>query len=152
MYNTLVLKQPLSVLPHYSGLLPGAEDVLDFLSSRHDRLLMLTMNIVLDDSQKWRKLDRLGIRRWFREKDVYFVRNKTPEVIDRICGNANRRRCYMVGNSLGHDMIPALEAGINAIFIERPLAKRLIPRRKPRSDRLITLHRIDQIMDIYPEL
>ncbi|MEA3558681.1 MAG: hypothetical protein U9R75_05440 [Candidatus Thermoplasmatota archaeon] len=152
MYNTLVIKQPVKILPHIGGLLPGVKEVLDLLSSRGDRLMMLTMNVVLDDDQKWRKLDRLGIRRWFREKDVHFVRHKTAASMIKVVGRVDKRNCYMVGNSLDHDVKPALEAGINAVFIERPLLKRLVPRRRPVSDRLFVLDRIDEIMDIYPRL
>lgn len=152
MYNTMVIKQPVKVFPHISGLLPGVEEVLDHLKARGDRICMLTMNVVLDHDQKWRKLDRLGIRRWFREKDVHFVRHKTPEKMLELCGRTKRNHCYMVGNSLNHDILPALEAGIGAIFIERPMIKRIIPRRKPASDRLYVLNRIDELLDLYPGL
>jgi FMN phosphatase YigB (HAD superfamily) len=145
MYNTMVLKQPVRILPHFGGPIKGAVEVLEFLEGRRDRLAMLSMNVVLNDELKWRKLGRLGMDRWFNSKNAFFVRHKTPEIIRRICGRRRKDSCYMVGNSLAHDVRPALEAGINAIFIPRPLATRWLPRRLPRSDRF---HRFSSLEDI----
>lgn len=152
VYNTMVIKQPVKVLPHIGGKIKGAEEVLDMLSEKGDRLFLLTMNIVLNEEQKWRKLERVGMRRWFDESNSFFVRRKTPEKIREICRGSRLSHCYMVGNSLGNDVIPSLEAGINAIYIPRPLWKRLMPRSEPSSDRLRVLRDIREIKRIYPDL
>jgi FMN phosphatase YigB (HAD superfamily) len=152
MYNTWVLKQPIKLFPHIGKTLPGAVEVLDFLRSKRDRVEMLSMNIVLDDDLKWRKLERVGMRRWFNENNSHFVRHKTPEKILEICSKRKRSKCFMVGNSFDHDVLPALEAGINAIYIPRPWFTAWVPRRLPRNERLWKLKKISQIMDIYNEL
>jgi len=152
MYNTWVLKQPVKIFPHIGGTIEGAVEVLDHLKAKGNDLAMLTMNIVLDDDLKWKKLERVGMRKWFNERNTHFVRNKTPERILEICRGRRKDRCYMVGNSFGHDIAPALEAGINAIYIPRPWSTAWIPRRMPRSDRFRKLSSIKEILDIYPDL
>jgi FMN phosphatase YigB (HAD superfamily) len=152
MYNTLVLKQPIKLLPHVGRPLPGAVEVLEFLEKKRDKLAMLSMNIVLDDELKWRKLRRLGMERWFNRENAFFVRHKTPEILERICGRRRKDRCYMVGNSLAHDVKPALEAGIHAIYIPRPLATRWLPRRLPNSDMFHRLSSIQDIIRFYDEI
>ncbi|MFW3146071.1 MAG: hypothetical protein ACMUIE_04590 [Thermoplasmatota archaeon] len=152
VYNTIVLKQPVKVLPHIGGTIKGAEEILEMLSRKGDRLFMLSMNIVLNEEQKWKKLERVGMRRWFNERNSFFVRKKTPHKIREICRGSNPSHCYMVGNSLTNDVIPSLEAGINVIYIPRPVWKRLIPRSKPTSDRIFALKDIREIREIYPEL
>jgi FMN phosphatase YigB (HAD superfamily) len=152
MYNTFVLKQPLKILPHFGGTIPGAVEVLDFLKEKRDRLAMLSMNIVLDDQLKWKKLNRLGMERWFSKENAHFVRHKTPKKIIEICGRTRLDRCYMIGNSLEHDVRPALEAGINAIYIPRPLATSWLPRKLPREDRFLKLSSIVKIIDLYDDL
>lgn len=152
MYNTLVLKQPVRILPHIGGPIAGAHEVLDFLKMKRDSLAMLSMNVVLNDRLKWIKLKRLGMDRWFDGSNAFFVRNKTPDIISNICGRRRKDRCYMVGNSLTHDVRPALEAGIHAIYIPRPLATRWIPRRLPVSERFHLFRSLNDIIRSYNEL
>lgn len=152
MYNTWVLKQPIKIFPHFGKPLPGAVEVLDFLRSKNDRIEMLTMNIVLDHDLKWKKLERLGMRRWFNDDNSHFVRHKTSEKILEICGNHPIKKCYMVGNSFDHDVIPSLEAGINAIYIPRPWFTAWVPRKIPKTDRFRKLSNISQIIEIYRDL
>lgn len=152
MYNTWVLKQPVKIFPHIGSTIRGTVEVLDFLRLKNERLAMLSMNIVLDDDLKWKKLDRVGMGRWFNERSAYFVRRKTPKKILEICGNIRKERCYMVGNSFDHDVVPALDAGINAIYIPRPWFTAWVPRKMPTTKRFRKLSRISQIIDIYDEL
>ena len=152
MYNTWVLKQPIKVFPHIGRTIKGVEEVLDFLTSRGDALAMLTMNIVLDHDLKWKKLRRVGMERWFHEGNAHFVRRKTPEKLLQICGRRRKDRCFMVGNSFNHDVVPSLEAGIHAIHIPRPWFTSWIPRKDPESDRYHRFSSIFEIIDLYPEL
>jgi putative hydrolase of the HAD superfamily len=152
LYNSLRFRVPLDILPPMGGLIPGASDVLDMILKRKDRLHMLTMNIMMDEGSKWKKMNSLGISRWFDESNVTMVRRKTPEMMLSITKGFPRDRCYMVGNSLTHDVEPAIEAGIGAIYIPRPRMKRLIPRSLPDSDRLLILKDIRDMIDIYDRL
>ncbi len=150
LYNSLVFKMPVRVLPPIGGLIKGANDVLKFISGKGDRLHILTMNLLMDHDSKWRKMDHVGITKWFDDGNVDMVRRKTPEILLSICRGLPKKRCFMVGNSYKHDIEPALEAGINPVYIPRPKYKRLIPM-KVHED-VILLDDIRQIMDIYDDL
>ena len=152
MYNSMAYKLPLKVLPPIGGLIKGADQVLDEVKRRRDKLLMLTMNIIMDHDTKWAKMNSVGIPRWFDERSVHMVRKKTPEKMLELTKGFSRDRSYMVGNSLHHDILPALDAGIRAIYIPRPRWKRLLPRNFPGDDNLIVLKDIREILDIYDEL
>lgn len=152
IYNSFVFKSPVKVLPPLGGLIKGSDTVLDEILKRNDKLQMLTMNIFMDGHTKWDKMNYVGISRWFKEKDVYMVRNKTSEKMLELCKGFRKDRCIMVGNSLKHDILPALEAGIKAIYIPRPRWKMLVPERIPESDDLYVLKDIRQVLDIYDEL
>jgi putative hydrolase of the HAD superfamily len=152
IYNTWSLYLDIPLLRPVGGLLPGSREVLEFLSRRGDRIYMLTLNLVLDEEMKWRKIERLGIGEWFDEGNTFMVKDKTPEVFRRICRGSDPRRCYMVGNSFKRDIDPALRSGIKAIFIRRPLICRLFPDLHGDHENLIRMREIRQIVTRYREL
>jgi FMN phosphatase YigB (HAD superfamily) len=152
IYNSWVLKQPIRILPPVGGTILGVPEVLDMILSRGDALMMVTMNVILDDGIKWKKLERVGMRRWFHEGNVFMVREKTPALFRDLTTGRDPSRCFMVGNSLRHDIRPALAAGIKAVYIPRPLIKRLLPSRTPRSKDLTVLKDIRQLIHIYDRL
>ena len=152
VYNTWLYRTGWTFPPPLGGLFKGAEEVLDRIKGDRIPLHMLTINIVLNDDMKWKKLNRLDITRWFDERNVHMVRRKTPEVFARICRGRDLSRCYMVGNSYANDIKPSLEAGIKAIYIPRPHVKRLYDPFLPDHERLIRLGRISDILKIYDDL
>lgn len=152
MYNSLAYKLPIKVLPPVGGLIKGAAEVLDEVTRRRDRLLMLTMNIIMDHDTKWAKMNSVGINKWFVEKDVHMVRHKTPEKMLELTKGFRKERSYMVGNSLHHDILPALEAGIKAVYIPRPRWKKVLPEKIPDDDNLIILKDIRELIRIYDEI
>ena len=152
VYNTWSLYFDLPLIRPVGGLLPGAREVLDFLTSRGDSVHMLTLNILLDEEAKWRKLERLGLFRWFDEMNTFMVADKTPEIFRRICRGRDPRRCYMVGNSFRRDIGPALRAGIKAIYIRRPLVFRVFPDMHGQHENLIRMDRLGQIINEYPRI
>jgi FMN phosphatase YigB (HAD superfamily) len=149
IYNTWALYLDLPFLKPVGGLLPGAQEVLEFLSGKGDRLYMLTLNLILDDELKWKKLDRLGMGEWFNERNTFMVDDKTPDIFKRICKGKDPSRCYMVGNSFRRDIEPALRSGIKAIYIRRPLLFRALPDVHGRHGNLIRLKDIGQIIPRY---
>ncbi|MCK7516106.1 MAG: hypothetical protein MZV70_77120 [Desulfobacterales bacterium] len=152
IYNSWVLKQPVRIFPPIGSTIKGAREVLDFLKGESDELVMVTMNMILDAGVKWEKLERVGMRRWFDEDNVHMVKEKTPDLFRRLTAGRDPSRCYMVGNSLKHDIVPALGAGIKAVYIPRPLIKRLLPARLPRSKDLTVLRDIGQLIEAYDGL
>ena len=134
--------QKLLAAPHKADLVTPHDE---------DDLMMVTLNIVLDEEKKWKKLERVGLRKYFNEDNVWMVREKTPDLFREICRGRNPRRCTMVGNSVINDIRPALDAGIKTIFIPRPLFKRVLPIRID-DPKCTVLRRIDEIIDRYDEL
>ena len=151
-YNTLVYKLPLRVLPPLGGLIKGVPQVLDFLGREGVELHLVTMNVVITEDQKWRKLDRVRIRKWFSRENIHMVREKTPQVFRNVFGDRAPDDCYIVGDSYTFDVKPGLEAGYKVLFIPRPLYKRRYPIPKDPVERLWVLKDIRDLLHLYPDL
>jgi putative hydrolase of the HAD superfamily len=101
-----ILEAPMEVIP-------DVPETLDYLSARHDLTLFTKGH---PDEQRL-KIDRSGLGRFFqhtaivREKDTAAYRGL---VQDR---GMDAGLTWMVGNSPRSDINPALEAGLNAVFI-----------------------------------
>ena len=104
-----ILEQPVE-------LIEGVAETLRYLHPRHDLLLFTKGH---SEEQKL-KIDRSGLAPYFRhtaivkEKDVASYRG----LVER-CG-LEPRRTWMIGNSPRSDINPALELGLNAVYIPHP--------------------------------
>lgn len=92
--------------------MPGAEEVLDFLKSKGDELVLLTHG---DYAWQKEKIEVHDLDKWFY--DINIVDLKTSEVVKIVVEGKDKNKTYMVGNSLRSDINPALKAGINAVYI-----------------------------------
>lgn len=94
-------------------ILDGVPDTLAYLADRH-RLLLLTKG---EPAEQAGKVERSGLQQFFEaieivsEKDAAMYRH----VVDR--HKIVKSGAWMVGNSPRSDINPALEAGLNAVFI-----------------------------------
>src|SRR6266705_2207552 len=101
---------------HPLQLLDGVSETLDYLSPRHD-LILLTKG---DAEEQKLKVERSGIEGYFRqvvivpEKDVATYHHIVSEL------RVDPQRTWMVGNSPRSDINPALAAGLNAVYIPHP--------------------------------
>jgi putative hydrolase of the HAD superfamily len=101
-----ILEQPLE-------LLPGVEETLAYLAGRHE-LTIFTKGAV---EEQRRKIERSGLGPYFahtaivKEKDVASYRQLVTERTIPL------DVAWMIGNSPKSDINPALEAGLNAVFI-----------------------------------
>jgi putative hydrolase of the HAD superfamily len=101
-----ILEQPVE-------LIAGVPETLEYLASRHDLTLFTKGN---PEEQKM-KVDRSGLGVYFghtaivKEKDAGSYR---ALVKDR---RMDPERTWMIGNSPKSDINPALEVGLNAVFI-----------------------------------
>jgi putative hydrolase of the HAD superfamily len=122
-----ILEQPVEPLP-------GVAETLEYLASRHQ----LTLFTKGHPEEQKLKIDRSGLGIWFghtaivKEKDVASYR-----------ALAGQLRCppaqtWMIGNSPKSDINPALEAGLNAVFVphERTWTLERQPLRAPGPGRL----------------
>lgn len=101
---------------HPLQLLDGVKETLNYLSPRHDLVLLTKGDI---EEQKL-KVERSGIEAFFRQ--VVIVPEKDVTTYHRVIGEVqvDPQRTWMVGNSPRSDINPALAAGLNAVYIPHP--------------------------------
>ena len=101
-----IMSQPIDIIE-------GVPETLEYLASRHDLTLFTKGHV---EEQKL-KIDRSGLGVWFghtaivREKDAASYAQLAEE------RSLDPARTWMIGNSPKSDINPALEAGLNAVFV-----------------------------------
>jgi putative hydrolase of the HAD superfamily len=105
-----------SLLNHPIELLPGVEETLPYLAARH-ALILFTKG---HPEEQRRKVERSGLGRYFRRTTV--VREKDAPTYRGLIENMawEPSQVWMVGNSPRSDINPALEVGLNAVYIPHP--------------------------------
>jgi putative hydrolase of the HAD superfamily len=97
-------------------LIEGVAETLEYLATRHE----LTLFTKGHPEEQKLKIDRSGLDAYFshtaivREKDAGAYASLARE------RELDARRTWMVGNSPKSDINPALEAGLNAVYIPHP--------------------------------
>jgi len=97
-------------------VLDGVPETLEFLAVRH-RLILFTKG---EPREQARKVERSGLRRYFEAIEI--TSEKDPESFEKAVRlfRIAKTSAWMVGNSPRSDINPALEAGLNAVFIPHP--------------------------------
>jgi putative hydrolase of the HAD superfamily len=130
-----ILEQPLEVID-------GVPETLAYLAERHD----LTLFTKGHPEEQRLKIDRSGLAEYFehaaivREKDADAYRSLVTE------RGMDPDRSWMIGNSPKSDVNPALEAGLNAVFV--PHARTWVLEQeeiRPRSGRLLIVDRFTDL-------
>ena len=136
-----------------NGLLSGAEETLDFLISKGDRLVLITKG---DLEIQEAKIDANRLEGWFGE-DLFVVNKKSEWTMQRLIrGNLNEEdpeNMIHVGNSIRSDLYPALNAGIKFGYV--PCETWAFERNHggaPEHQKLFTFDSIDEIIDNYNSL
>lgn len=137
-------------------LIPGVERTLDFLTcEKSDTLFILTVGDPAVQEAKW---EGCGLRRWFSEDQLIVVKwepaagypgDKTEELI-ALRGRYPDRKIFMVGDSISSDIIPAIRAGVGAVYI--PSCWNWRPEEKALPKEAIILENVDQIIERYDRL
>ncbi len=106
---------------HPLQLLSGVQETLNYLSPRHD-LILLTKG---DLEEQQLKVERSGIEQCF--KHVVIIQEKDVTTYHRVTGklHIDPKQTWMIGNSPRSDINPALAAGLNAVYIPHPHTWRL---------------------------
>lgn len=101
---------------HPLQLLDGVEETLDYLSARHD-LILLTKG---DREEQLLKVERSGVERFFRQ--VVVVHEKDVAMYQQVLSQLqlDPKDTWMIGNSPRSDINPALATGLNAVYIPHP--------------------------------
>jgi putative hydrolase of the HAD superfamily len=105
-----------SIRTHPMQFLDGVKETLDYLSARHD-LVLLTKG---DLEEQKLKVERSGIEASFRR--VVIVQEKDVATYYQVVSElrVDPKYTWMVGNSPRSDINPALAAGLNAVYIPHP--------------------------------
>jgi putative hydrolase of the HAD superfamily len=94
-------------------ILDGVPETLAYLA-KHNRLILLTKG---EPAEQAAKVERSGLQPYFEEIEI--VLEKGNEVYERMIEQFKivKTHGWMVGNSPRSDINPALQAGLNAVFI-----------------------------------
>ncbi len=131
---------------HPIELLPGAEEVVRDVASRHT-VVLVTKGDLLDQE---RKLAQSGLGELF--DGIEIVSDKSPDVYRRTFREygTGPEAAMMIGNSVKSDVIPALEAGCWGILIPHELTWELehaeLPSDHPRFGVVSGLHEIPELV------
>ena len=134
------------IVHHPIELIAQVEETLEYFSTRHDLTLFTKGN---PEEQKL-KLDRSGVAIYFghtaivKEKDA---RSYAALIQER---SFNPERAWMIGNSPKSDINPALEVGLNAVFVPHPHTWSLEHEEvREGRGRLLRLERFAQLRDYF---
>jgi len=102
-----ILHQPIEMLP-------GVEDTLAYLLQRNHDLILFTKG---HPEEQRHKIDRSPVGRFFREFEI--AHEKDTSAYQDLAGRHQLvpEITWMVGNSPKSDINPALDAGLNAVFV-----------------------------------
>jgi putative hydrolase of the HAD superfamily len=125
-------------------MIDGVPETLEYLALRHDLTLFTKGN---PDEQRL-KLDRSELGRFFAHTAI--VKEKDAPAYRRLVEQRGMEpaRTWMIGNSPKSDVNPALEAGLNAVFI--PHAHTWVLEKeelRPGNGRLLVLERFSGLSD-----
>lgn len=97
-------------------LIDGVAETLEYLAMRHD----LTLFTKGQAEEQKLKIDRSGLGVYFGHLAI--VKEKDAEAYRRLARERGMdpARAWMVGNSPKSDINPALEAGLNAVYVPHP--------------------------------
>ena len=94
-------------------VIPGVRETLSYLCGRHE----LTLFTKGHPEEQKLKIDRSGLGGYFRHTAI--VKEKDPAAYRVLVAERNMdpNQTWMIGNSPKSDINPALEAGLNAVFV-----------------------------------
>jgi putative hydrolase of the HAD superfamily len=101
-----ILEQPVEIIA-------GVPETLEYLASRHD----LTLFTKGHPEEQKLKIDRSGLGIYFGHTAI--VKEKDAQAYAKLAAERglDPARTWMIGNSPKSDINPALEAGLNAVFV-----------------------------------
>jgi putative hydrolase of the HAD superfamily len=135
-----ILEQPLEIID-------GVAETLEYLAPRHD----LTLFTKGHPEEQKLKVDRSGLGVWFGHASIVKEKDRASyEALVQERG-MDPARTWMIGNSPKSDVNPALEAGLNAVFIphERTWTLERTELREPGPGRLVVLERFADLRGLF---
>lgn len=113
-----LMKLGLSVYEQEIEPYPGMIETLDLLTRQGHELILYTGG---EQAIQERKIEQMKLAVYFHDR-IYIRQHKNEEALEGILSSRHfdRDNTWMIGNSLRTDIIPALTAGINTIYIKLP--------------------------------
>lgn len=104
-----------SVFERVAPVVPGARETIGRLRANGARLALMTKG---DAAVQARRVASSGLGEMFDVVEI--VREKSPEAIGAVVAalGVEVEDAWMVGNSLRSDVLPALEAGLHAVWVD----------------------------------
>lgn len=97
------------------GFMDGAEDILSQLRDREFELHLITAG---DKQVQQKKIDGLGLERFFTETHVVPMGTKDEKLSELVeKTDYTREEVYLVGNSTSSDIDAAITAGVQGVYI-----------------------------------
>ncbi|WAL67022.1 HAD-IA family hydrolase [Amycolatopsis cynarae] len=138
-----ILRLADALIHHQVELIPGVAETLDELAGRHE-LFLLTKG---DHDEQRRKIEASGLDHHFR--GVHIVREKHAGCYLQLVEEHGMApdRAWMIGNSPKSDILPARQAGLNAVFIPNDNTWALEHEEvDPADDRVLHLTRFPDLL------
>jgi putative hydrolase of the HAD superfamily len=125
-------------------LIDGVEDTVAQLAERHN----LTIFTKGDQEEQRLKIDRSGLGHYFKHAAIVKEKNRDAYVALVQEQQFDQTHTWMIGNSPKSDIIPALDAGLNAVFVPHPRTWSLEHAEVPASHpQLLIVERIGELLD-----
>jgi putative hydrolase of the HAD superfamily len=131
-----------SVFERDPPLVPGVRETLRFLRARGARLALLTKG---DHDLQSRRVERSGLRDFFDV--IQIVPEKSLAVIRDVVAalGVDVGSAWMVGNSIRSDVIPAIDAGLRAVWIKAHVWEYERDYDHVASDKIVTTSNLTEI-------
>jgi putative hydrolase of the HAD superfamily len=124
---------------------PMMEETLDSLACGGHELHLYTGG---DTLIQRRKIERMNLERYFQDR-IYVRQHKNTAALEQILtdGRFDRDNTWMIGNSVRTDVLPALQCGINAVYLkqEAEWTYNVIPIDTKPAGALLTLTALPQV-------
>ncbi|MED5018082.1 HAD hydrolase-like protein [Paenibacillus chibensis] len=107
----------LSVYEHEVEPYPGMVETLETLQREGHRLYLYTGG---ETAIQQRKIDQMKLSTYFDDR-IYITQHKNESTLEHIIrsGSFDRSATWMIGNSLRTDVVPALTAGLQSIYVKQ---------------------------------
>ncbi len=143
---TIVMDFAHAILARPLELLPEVEETIRNLSARHS----LTIFTKGDPEEQRLKIDRSGLAPFFEHAAI--VKEKNEAAYRNLTGERRflPERTWMIGNSPKSDILPALTAGLHAVFVPHARTWSLEAAALPESHpRLLRVDTIGQLATLF---
>ncbi|WP_106767741.1 HAD family hydrolase [Paenibacillus faecalis] len=143
-----LFKLGLSVYDHEVEPYPGMVETLNTLQNEGHHLYLYTGG---ETRIQKRKIEQMKLADYFEDR-IYIRQHKNVQALEEIlsAGRFDRSLTWMIGNSLRTDVVPALKAGINSIYIkqQREWHYNLVELKQEPHNVLYTVSALTEVPDI----